>query len=205
MRNYTLVVALALLFASTLLWHPVRSTEEDIHQFDGEGEMSPEKMLVKYPILLDIMKQEKSSIIPVDTILRSYPKLWAQFKEDPPVWNWFKKNLPQYTVERVEASGAPRPFKALSAGVHFLVQLERRLLEAHGGDAGSAGQTPNPVGDEIAGLFAELQTYRWNLKNWKRATDKHAKVATAWESHKIDPDYPKFFKAHAVPADAKVL
>ena len=56
-------------------------------------------------------------------------------RDDPPVWSWFKKNLPQYTVERAKASRARRPFKALSAGLHFLVQLEMRLLKAYGGDA----------------------------------------------------------------------
>ena len=155
--------ALVLVLFSLLL-HPVSSVDRDLHVFEGEGGMSPEMLLQKYPKLLDIMKAKESSVIPVDTIIESYPDLWQQFKGDPAVWRWFKEHLPHYTIERAEPSRSPRPFKALTAGVHFLVQLERRLLETYGGDATLAGQAPDPTGDEIAGLFAEVQRYRWNLK-----------------------------------------
>ena len=78
-RNRTFV-ALTVLLVSLLLWRPVQSTKEDVHVFHGEGEMSPSKLLKKYPILVDIMEKEKSSVIPVDTIIASHPKLWKELQ-----------------------------------------------------------------------------------------------------------------------------
>ena len=164
MRNAGSFALFLVTFLFSIHWVLVKSTSEDVHYFGGEGSMTPQKMLNKYPLLLQIMKEENSAVIPVDKIIKSYPKLWQAFKDDPPVWAWFKKNLPQYTLNRPEVPSAQRPFKALSAGIHFLVQVEKRLLADYNGDARMAGQAPNPVGDQIAELFAELQAYRWQLK-----------------------------------------
>jgi hypothetical protein len=74
--------------------------------FGGIGDMTPDRMLAKYPELVAIMDEEGSRIIPVDKIIAKHPVLWQRFKDDPPVWAWFKENLPQFTTEGVSMPAA---------------------------------------------------------------------------------------------------
>ena len=46
------------------------------------------------------MDRIQSPTIPLDLIIKEYPELWDEFKEDEEAWAWFKKNMPHYTKDR---------------------------------------------------------------------------------------------------------
>ena len=162
-------------------------------------------MLRRYPLLMDIMKRVGSSIIPLDLVISDYPKLWQRMKDDPPVWRWFQKHMPHYTVDRVEGSKpVQKPYQAPSAELQFLLDIEETLLREHG-SAKSAARAALPTGDAAAEVYARWQVLKWADKNWQRASGRAAGPARAWESHAVDPDYPRWLDRLGVRPGARVL
>ncbi|GMI19079.1 hypothetical protein TeGR_g8936 [Tetraparma gracilis] len=181
-------------------------TLKDEHTFSSE-EMSPEKLVEKYPELLDIMNEVQSPMIPLDLVIAEFPELWQRMKDDPPVWAWFKVNMPHYTVDRAEGatSTAEKPFSAPSPELQLLIDIEQKLLHEHGGSTKKAARAPVPTGDAAATLYSHWQVLKWSWKNWVRATGKANGPARAWESHKVDRDYPRWLEKYGVPPGSRVL
>lgn len=182
-------------------------TSKDVHTYNGSGEMSPQKLVEKYPELLELMQKRQSATIPLDLVIRDYPDLWQRMKDDPPVWAWFKENMPHYTMDRAEGAAvkAKKPFEAPSAELQFFLDVEKNLLKEHGGSKRRAVRAHVPTGDGAAALYSQWQVLKWSWKNWVRATGKANGPARAWESHKVDRDYPRWLKKYNVLPGSRVL
>jgi SAM-dependent methyltransferase len=195
------------LFAAVLVVSAISiavATGRDQHDFVSD-EISPEQMLLRYPLLMDIMKRVGSRTIPLDLVISDYPELWQRMKDDPPVWRWFQKHMPHYTVDRVEGSKpVKKPYRAPSAELQFLLDIEEALLQEHG-TAKRAARAALPSGDDAAEVYSRWQVLKWADKNWQRASGRAPGPARAWESHAVDPDYPRWLDRLGVRPGARVL
>ena len=132
MTSFLVVTIVCAAILAVLSPECVEATGNDVHYVEpSAGHLTMQDFIERFPVLIEIMEELQTEIIPLDHIIKNRPELWQKFKDDPEVWAWFQKNMPHYTKDRIRTS-AKRPFAAPTAELQFLLDIEKSLQTDYG-------------------------------------------------------------------------